>query len=85
MVRTEIHLTKAQKQRLDRLAAASGKRQSVLIREALDGYLADHQPKGWKDALEAVRGLWADRDDLDDFIRDLRAGWEKRLERLYGR
>jgi hypothetical protein len=29
--------------------------------------------------------MWADRDDLDDFVRELRAGWEKRLERLYGR
>jgi len=85
MVRTQIYLTKEQKQRLNRMAAVTGKRQSVLIREALDSYLADHQPKDWKDALEAVRGMWADRDDLDDFVRDLRAGWEKRLERLYGR
>jgi hypothetical protein len=65
--------------------SATGRRKSDLIREALDGYLADHQPKVWKDALEAVRGTWADRDDLDDFVRNLRAGWEKRLERLYGR
>jgi hypothetical protein len=54
-----------------------------LIRETLDGFLADHQPRDWKEALEAVRGMWADRDDLDDFVRELRAGWEKRLERLY--
>ena len=67
------------------MAAASGKRQSVLIREALDGYLAERQPKDWQETLEAVRGMWADRDDLDDFVRDLRAGWGKRLERLHGR
>jgi predicted DNA-binding protein len=85
MVRTQIYLTEEQQRGLERLAAATGRRKSDLIREALDGYLADHQPKDWKDALEAVRGMWADRDDLDDFVRNLRAGWEKRLERLYGR
>ena len=85
MVRTQIYLTEEQQRALERLAAATGRRKSDLIREALDGYLADHQPKGWKDALEAVRGMWADRDDLDDFVSKLRAGWEKRLERLYSR
>ena len=85
MVRTQIYLTWEQQRSLERLAAVTGRRKSDLIREALDGYLADHQPKDWKDALEAVRGMWADRDDLDDFVRNLRAGWEKRLERLYGR
>lgn len=85
MVRTQIYLSKEQKRRLDQMAAATGKRQSVLIREALDIYLAERQPKDWKEALEAVRGMWADRDDLDDFVRDMRAGWNERLERLYGR
>ena len=73
MVRTPIYLTKEQKQRLDQMAAATGKRQSVLIREALDGYSAERPPKDCK-ALEAIRGMWADRDDLDDFVRDLGSG-----------
>lgn len=71
MVRTQIYRTDEQKQRLDRIAAATGKRQGVLIREALEGYLAERQPKDWKEALEAVRGMWADRDDLDDLVRNL--------------
>ena len=85
MVRTQIYLTREQQRGLERLVAGTGRRKSDLIREALDGYLADHQAKDWKDALEAVRGMWADRDGLDDFVGELRAGWEKRLERLYGR
>ena len=85
MVRTQIYLTDEQQRGLERLAAITGRRKSDLIRRALDRYLAEHQPKDWKDALEAVRGMWADRDDLDEFVSDLRAGWEKRLERLYGR
>jgi predicted DNA-binding protein len=85
MVRTQIYLTDEQKRQLAQLAAASGKRQSEMIREAIDGYLAEREPKDWKEAFEAVRGMWAERDDLDDFVRDLRAEWERRLERSYRR
>jgi predicted DNA-binding protein len=85
MVRTQIYLTDEQKLQLERLAAANGKKQSEMIREAIDRYLAEREPKDWKEALEAVRGMWAGRDDLDDFVRDLRAEWERRLERNYRR
>lgn len=74
MLRTRIYLTREQKQRLGQMAAATEKRQSILIRAALDRYLAERQPKDWKEALEAVRGIWADREDLDDLVRDLRPG-----------
>jgi predicted DNA-binding protein len=69
MVRTQIYLTRQKQRGLERLAAATGRHKSDLIREALDGFLADHQPRDWKEALEALRGMWADRDDLDDFVR----------------
>jgi predicted DNA-binding protein len=82
MVRTQIYLTDEQKQQLERLAVASGKKQSAMIREAIDGYLADREPKDWKEAFEAVRGMWADRDGLDELYADLRAGVERRLERI---
>jgi predicted DNA-binding protein len=85
MVRTQIYLTDEQKRQLDRLAATSGRKQSEMIREAIDGYLANCEPKDWKEAFEAVRGMWADRDDLDDFVQGLRGEWEKRLERSYRR
>jgi predicted DNA-binding protein len=81
MVRTQIYLTDEQKRQLERLAVASGKKQSAMIREAIDGYLADCEPKDWKGAFEAVRGMWADRDDLDELYADLRAGVERRLKR----
>ena len=83
MVRTQIYLTDEQKLRLDRLAAASGKRQSEMIREALDGYLAARGAQDWKEAFTAVRGMWAGRDGLDDLVRGLRAEWERRVERTY--
>jgi len=85
MVRTQIYLTHEQKRQLERLAASSGRKQSEVIREAIDRYLVRHDPQAWKAAFEGVRGLWADRGDLNDFVRDLSAGWERRLERAYRR
>jgi Arc/MetJ-type ribon-helix-helix transcriptional regulator len=84
MVRTQVYLTEEQDRGLKGLVASSGRKQSELIREAVDRLLAEHQPKDWRQALEGVRGMWADRDDLDDLYADLRADWERRLERLYG-
>lgn len=85
MLRTQVYLTDDQDRGLKQMAAATGKKQSELIREAVDGYLAESKPDDWREALEAVRGMWADRDDLDDLVRDLRSGWERRLDRLYRR
>jgi Arc/MetJ-type ribon-helix-helix transcriptional regulator len=85
MVRTQVYLTEAQERGLKRLAASTGRKQSELIRAAIDGYLDKEKPKDWKEALETVRGMWADRDDLDEFYADLRAGWDRRLKRVYRR
>jgi predicted DNA-binding protein len=82
MVRTQIYLTDEQKRQLERLGAASGKKQSEMIREAIDGYLVKQEPKDWKEAFEAVRGMWADRDDLDELYADLRASVERRLDHI---
>jgi predicted DNA-binding protein len=84
MVRTQVYLTEDQERGLKQLAASSGRKQSELIREAIEGYLAERQPKDWKEALEAVRGMWADRDDLDELYGELRAEVEGRLDRLAG-
>jgi predicted DNA-binding protein len=84
MVRTQVYLTRKQKQGLERLVASTGRRQSDMIREAIDGYLAQHEPKDWREALESVRGMWADRDDLYQLYGALRAEVEDRLDRLAG-
>ena len=84
MVRTQVYLTEEQDRGLKGLAKSSGRRQSELIREAVDRLLAENRPKDWREALEAVQGIWADRDDLDELYEDLRGGWERRRKRLYG-
>lgn len=68
MVRTQIYLTEAQQKALRRRAASARKKQSELIRQAIDQYLA--QPDPQEDRLSRLRqgwGLWKDRDDLPDF------------------
>ncbi len=57
MVRTQVYLTEEQNNGLKQLAASSGRKQSELIREAVEGYLTEHRPKDWKEALAAVRGM----------------------------
>jgi predicted DNA-binding protein len=84
MVRTQVYLTEEQERGLKRLAASTGRKQSELIRAAIDGYLAKAERQDWKKALEAMRGMWADRDDLDELYADLRMDWDRRLKRLYG-
>ena len=78
MVRTQVHLTIEQKRGLERLAAATGKRQSDMIREAVAGYLADRQATDWRTALEAARGIWPDHASLDALIGDLRTEGDRR-------
>jgi hypothetical protein len=63
------------------LVAISGRKQSELIREAVDRLHAEHHPKDWRQALEGVRGMWADRNELDELYADLRAEYEYRLGR----
>jgi predicted DNA-binding protein len=81
MVRTQVYLTEAQERGLKQLAASTGRRQSALLREAIEGYLAEQKPRDWKEALEVVCGIWADRDDLDPLQAALRREVEERLER----
>jgi Arc/MetJ-type ribon-helix-helix transcriptional regulator len=85
MVRTQVYLTEEQERYLKQLAATSGRKQSELIREAVDGYLAERRPKDWKAALEACFGMWADRDDVADLHERVGQEWEERLKRLWGR
>ncbi|MDT8439952.1 MAG: ribbon-helix-helix protein, CopG family [Wenzhouxiangellaceae bacterium] len=67
MERTQVYLTREQRRELKRLAARSGKRQSELIRDAIDALVADADRHHWKSDMMAAAGLWAGRDDLPDF------------------
>lgn len=82
MVRTQVYLTDEQDRGLKSLADSSGRKQSQLIRDAIDRLLAESRSRDWREALEAVCGIWADRDELDQLYDDLRQEVETRVDRL---
>ena len=76
MVRTQIYLTERQRNELADIAKTAGKKQSELIREAVDR-LIEQEGGDKRDAvLREAAGIWKDRRDLPDF-RILRAGWDR--------
>ncbi|HET6568634.1 MAG TPA: ribbon-helix-helix protein, CopG family [Rhodothermales bacterium] len=78
MVRTQIYLEQNQLKALNRLKRETGKSQSELIREAIDGLAQRHAPGDRLSLLRAGRGLWKGRDDLPDF-KALRSEMDNRL------
>jgi predicted DNA-binding protein len=83
MVRIQVYLTEEQERGLKQLAATSGRKQSQLIRDAIESYLTDSRSRDWRKALESIHGMWADRDDLDNLHAEVGRDWEQRLKRLY--
>ncbi len=64
MIRTQIYLTERQRGELAAIAKTAGKKQSELIREAVDR-LIDQSGRSRREAvLRAAAGVWKDRKDL---------------------
>ncbi len=76
MVRTQIYLTERQREDLAAIAKTVGKKQSELIREAVDR-LIDQLGHGRREAvLRKAAGIWKNRKDLPDF-KAVRAEWDR--------
>ncbi len=67
MVRTQIYLTEEQQRTLRELAGRTGRKQSELIREAIDQYVTRGASLDYGDLIQHGVGLWRDRADLPDF------------------
>ncbi len=76
MVRTQIYLTERQRDELAAIAKIAGKKQSELIREAVD-HLIDQAGRSRREAvLCEAAGIWKDRTDLPDF-KATRIEWDR--------
>ena len=76
MVRTQIYLTENQRAEVAAIADRSGKRQSEIIREAVDRFI-EQKSRGRREAiLREAAGMWRDRTDLPD-LDALRRGWDR--------
>ena len=76
MVRTQIYLTERQRDELAAIAKTAGKKQSELIREAVDRLIDQAGCSRREAVLREAAGIWKDRTDLPDF-EATRAEWDR--------
>jgi len=76
MVRTQIYLTERQRNELAAIAKTAGKKQSQLIREAIDRLIEQAGPSRREAVLREAAGIWKDRTDLPD-LKAMRAEWDR--------
>jgi hypothetical protein len=76
MVRTQIYLTEHQREELATIAKSSGKKQSEIIREAIDRLINQSGSSHRESAIREAAGIWKERKDLPDF-KSIRAEWDR--------
>jgi len=76
MVRTQIYLTEHQRNELAAISKTLGKKQSELIREAVDRLIDKAGNSRREDVLRKAAGIWKDRTDLPDF-KAIRDEWDR--------
>ena len=76
MIRTQIYMTEQQRNEITAISNSTGKKQSVIIREAIDLLINQAGPKPRQAILEQAAGMWKDRKDLPDF-EAMRAEWDR--------
>lgn len=76
MFRTQVYLTEAERSGVSALAERTGKKQSEIIREAIDRMLESASSKRRDAVLNRAAGMWRDRTDLPD-SEEQRQSWDR--------
>ena len=76
MIRTQIYLTDRQRSELAVISKILGKKQSELIREAVDRIIDQAGHSRREIVLQEASGIWKDRTDLPDF-KAIRTEWDR--------
>jgi predicted DNA-binding protein len=75
MKRTQIYLTTEEAQGVARIAVATRRKQSEIIREAIDVYLQRFGSQDNLERLRAGRGIWRNRKELD--LEEIRKDFDR--------
>jgi hypothetical protein len=90
MVRKQLFVTAEQSKRLKECAAATGMSESELIRAGIDLRLEQEHEKrrAWQSTVDEMvanlSGAWAERENLEEEMREIRGRWNRR-EMLLGK
>ncbi|MBD3376046.1 CopG family transcriptional regulator [candidate division KSB1 bacterium] len=76
MIRTQVYLTERQRDELASLVKTTDKKQSELIREAIDCLIEQKGADRRARVLQNAAGMWTNRKDLPDF-EALRREWDR--------
>ena len=76
MIRTQVYLTDRQRSELAAISKTLGKKQSELIREAVDHLIDQASHSRREVVLREAAGLWKNRGDIPDF-KAIRAEWDR--------
>jgi hypothetical protein len=83
MIRKQVYIRADQDAALKAVAERDSLTEAELIREGIDLALAKRPPEeDWRVVIRSLSGMWRDRDDMQDFVRDLRRSSGNRLKRL---
>jgi hypothetical protein len=86
MVRKQLFITAEQNRKLKERAAATGVSEGGLIRAGIDLQLAGKAEKtDWLSLAEGLSNSWAERDGLEEEMREIRRSWNRRVQIMGGK
>lgn len=75
MIRTQIYLTESEHKGIGALAKSLKKRQSEVIREAIDEYLIRSNPEDKLVKIRKAKGIWKGRENIS--FREMRTEFDR--------
>ena len=76
MFRTQIYLTEDEKSALQNISFETGKKQSELIRHAVDQLIENFSNTHRLAFLRKAKGIWKNRKDIPVF-KEIRESWDR--------
>jgi hypothetical protein len=86
MVRKQVFITTEQNRRLKAHAAATGVSEAELVRAGIDLRLERRPDRvDWRSLADRLSGAWAERENLQEEMREIRRRWNRREQVIGGR